>query len=78
MSEQEKVTYFKKLQQNYKKQQDNIVLGKKAKLPTQSSDKIADSHEKVYIRSEYIPLETNYYYKEGKDRGYGCSNCSVF
>lgn len=36
------------------------------------------THEIVYIQRDYVPMEQHYNYKPDKDRGYGCSRCSIF
>ncbi|TNV73313.1 hypothetical protein FGO68_gene11590 [Halteria grandinella] len=65
MSEEEKVRYFQRLQQNYRQSGYN-------------NDDEAPTRPKK--RGQLIPTVVEYRYieKPQKDRGYGCSNCQIF
>ncbi len=45
---------------------------------TENNETEAPGHDRVYIHRDYIPMEYHLKFKPEKDRGYGCSQCSVF
>ncbi|CDW76159.1 UNKNOWN [Stylonychia lemnae] len=93
MTEEQKMSYFKKLQQNYQNkggQTHNTSSQSVPNLQKYQTDQSylryngsnnyvhKNNHEKVYISRDFVPVEQHYHYKPEKDRGYGCNNCSIF